>query len=237
MVASGPTSDANPLEHPRSSRRISVVTGVLLLVATGTVLVADALEPTFAAMAGAPEQLATASLLRIIAAGASVGIAISLYPAIRPVDRTLAIGSVAFRTIEAVLYVVAAVAALSLLPLSEQLSSGAGAPPAAIPAIVDSTTALRHSAGLVAVMAFTIGGAMYYAAFYRARLVPRWLSGGGLLAVVLLYAACMLSLFRDNPIADYKVLAAPIFVQEIVLALWLLVRGLAPGDRSAGPRA
>ena len=218
-------------------RRVAASAGLLLILATVTVIAADALEPEFSAMARHPHLLATSLLLRILAAGASVGIAISLYPVLLKVDHALATGAVVFRTIEAVMYLAGSVAALSLLPLSEQSASASGARTVSIGVMVDSLTTLRHSAGLVAVFTFATGALMYYSLFYRARLVPRWLSAWGLLAGVLIVIACLLSLFQSTPVSDYKLLAAPIFLQEIVLGVWLLSKGLDTSHRASGASA
>jgi hypothetical protein len=230
---SGPAGDlaeGNAVLHP--DRGVAAAAGLLLIVATATVMAADAVEPEFAAMARHPHQLATSLLLRILAAGASVGIAISLYPALRKVDHALATGAVVFRTIEAVMYLVGIVAALSLLPLSEQSATGSGGRPVATRLMVDSLTNVRHSAGLVAVFAFATAALMYYSAFYWARLVPRWLSTWGLLAGVLILTAGLLALFRSTPVSDYKLLAAPLFLQEIALGVWLLTRGFNAAQRT-----
>ncbi len=75
--------------------------------------------------------------------------------------------------------------------------------------------------------AFTVGALMYYTLFYRARLVPRWLSGWGIAAVVLMMTACLLALFSNTPVTGYTFLFLPIAVQEMVLAGWLLVKGFS----------
>ena len=230
----GITDDSGELS---SNRRIAVAAGVLFLVATAAVLAADAVEPAFAALAKDPDRVATAAFLRILAAGAgaSVGIAICLYPIIRPFGGAVAIGAVVFRTIEAVMYLAGVVVVLSLLSLSRQLLAGGGTAQSTVQAMVDLLTEVRHDAGLVAVFAASVGPFMYYALLYRARLVPWWLSAWGLLAALLLFGACLLSLFQGSPVSDYKALAAPIFVQEIVLGVWLLVRGFTSPDRRPWP--
>lgn len=198
------------------------------MVATVAVLVADAVEPDVDAMATGRGLVALAALLRIIAAAASVGIAISLYPLLRLVGRAMAIGSVVFRTIEAVMYLAGVVALLTVASLTGRSPSLEGTPTSTVRAVVEVLTSVRREAGLVAVFAFAAGAFMYYALLYRARVVPLWLSGWGLLGVGLLFIASMLCLFSNGLISDYKLLAAPIFLQELVLGVWLLAKGFTP---------
>jgi hypothetical protein len=81
---------------------------------------------------------------------------------------------------------------------------------------------------VLAVFAFSLGAFMYYYLFFRSRLIPRWLSGWGIAAIILITAACVLALFNDNPVSGYILLAFPIFLQEMVLAVWLIVKGFNP---------
>ena len=160
-VPVGAEGTLNRSGNPRAPNRgIAVAAGALVIVATTTVLAADAVEPGFTSMADSPNGVAMASCLRIVAAGASVGIAVCLYPIIRPVGGAFAIGSVVFRTIEAVMYLVGVVALLCLLPLSRQVASGPDAAPP-VQGMVDLLTVVRHNAGLIAVFAFTVGAFMY----------------------------------------------------------------------------
>ena len=57
------------------------------------------------------------------------------------------------------------------------------------------------------------------------RLIPRWLSGFGLIAIGLMFVACILALLNDKLVSGYIPLAFPIFLQEMVLAVWLIVKG------------
>ncbi len=205
-----------------SPRSTSITTGALFIIATIAAVAAAALDPSLvgadhlAAVADQPTRLAAAALLYLIAAGSSVGIAIALYPLLRPINATLALGSVVFRTIEAVFYTVAVVCLLSVVaPLQE---------------IAETLRSLGQHSTLVAVFAFTVGALMYYVVFYRARLVPRWLSAWGLAATLLMMTACLLALFSDSPVTGYTFLFLPIAVQEMVLAGWLLVKGFSPSS-------
>ena len=196
-------------------------------------MAAAALLPTLsgpgylAAVADRPGQVETSALLYLVAAGTSVGIAVTLYPLLREFDAALALGSVVFRTIEAVFYTVGVVSLLSVLTLGDQLAtSPAGG--ASTRALADSLLSVRQHASLVAVFAFVTGALMYYLVFLHSRLVPRWLSVFGVVAVLLMAVACVLALFGNGDVTDYKVLAAPVFVQELALAVWLLAKGFSP---------
>ena len=105
---------------------------------------------------------------------------------------------------------------------------GPGDTHAPIQAIADSLLSIRDHSTLTAVFAFNLSALSYYALFYRSRLVPRWLSGWGMAGVLLLMSACLLALFSGNPVTGYTLLILPIALQEMVLAVWLLVKGFGP---------
>lgn len=217
-----------------STRRTSIATGALFIVATIAVLTATALEPALTGtdyltgVANHSHRLAAAALLYLIAAGTSVGIAIALYPVLKKVNAALALGPVVFRTIEAVFYTAAVVNLLSILTLGQQLATAPADSRAPIQAIADSLLSIRDHSTLAGVFAFTLGALMYYTLFYRSRLVPRWLSGWGAAAALLMLTACLLALFSNSPVTGYTLLILPIAVQELVIAVWLLVKGFSP---------
>ncbi len=75
-----------------------------------------------------------------------------------------------------------------------------------------------------------MGGLLYYSVFYQTRLVPRWLSGWGIVGVILGAAAALLILFgvTGSMSTIQIVMNVPIGVNEIVLAVWLIVKGFRP---------
>jgi hypothetical protein len=201
-----------------STRRTSITTGTLLIIATIAALAASVLEPALTGtdflqdVADHPNRLAAAALLNLIAAGTSVGIAIALYPILKRINAALALGSVVFRTVEAVFYTAAVVSLLSILPLGQQLTTAAPDQHAPIHAIAGSLLSMRDHSTLAGVFAFNLGAVMYYALFYREQLVPRWLSGWGIAAALLMMTACLLALFSRSPVTGYTLLIPPIAV-------------------------
>jgi hypothetical protein len=131
---------------------------------------------------------------------------------------------------------VSAVGTLVLVALSDQPTpAGLAAMRPSAELLVD----LRDAAAVVGVLAFYTGGTLYYLVFYRSQLVPRWLSGWGLVGTALGLVAALLVLFRVvGTLSTAQVLLnLPIGVQELVLAVWLIWRGFGtPVPAPAGSR-
>jgi hypothetical protein len=167
------------------TRTNSIATGALFVAATLVALGAAALDPTLSgknyltAVAHHPDRLAASVLLYLAAAGTSAGIAIALYPVLKGVHATLALGSVIFRAIECALYAVAAVSLLSIVPLGQEFATASPDSQAPIHTIANSMLSMRDHATLAGVLAFSIGSLMYYTVFYRSRLVPKMAVGLG----------------------------------------------------------
>jgi hypothetical protein len=234
---SGAALSGEPPTQHRGARSLSTRTtasrlvGVLFIVALAADLLATALRPSLSGtdyltrVSAHANQVTGGALLSLIAAFASAGIAVSMYPVLKKRNATLALGVVVFRTLEAAMYVVATVGLLSLLTLGQQFTSAAAPDHSAFQAIGDSLVSLRQHASLAGVFAFSLGAFLYYYLFFRSRLIPRWLSGWGIAAIILMMVACLLALFSDSPVTGYVLLALPIGVQEMVLAVWLIVKG------------
>ena len=224
-----------------TSRRTALTSGVLLITATVASLLGTAIEqpvlngtdfPTKAS--GNANLVSAGGLLEFIAAGTSVGVAISLYPVLRYRSAGLAIGSVVFRTIEAVMYTAGAVSLLSFLTVRERLTTSAIADRASLQEIGELLLGVRQEFILAGVFAFSLGALMYYYVFYQSRLIPRWLSGWGIVAVLLILVACLSALFSGNSLTTYAILILPIAVQEMVLAVWLIAKGFSSSALQSG---
>ena len=218
-----------------NANRMSAVTaGVLFILATVTSFVALALTPgltgadTLTRFSAHPNPVAAGAFVYLVSAFASAGIAIAMYPVMKGSNAGLALGSVVFRALEAVFYMVGVLSLLSLLTLGQQFTTAGAADRSSLQAIGDLLVSVHEHAALLGVFAFCLGAFMYYYLFFQSRLIPRWLSGFGIVAIILMMAACVLALFSGNRITSYIPLAAPIFLQEMVLAVWLIVKGFNP---------
>ena len=215
-----------------ANRRAALSAGVLFIVATVANVVGTGLsrslldDPNYlTAVSSNANRVVAGVLLELVAAGACVGIALALYPVLKAWGEGLALGSVVFRTVEAVMYMLSAASLLSLLALSQRFTSAAAADPVAFRTVGDALLDVREQVALVGVFAFSVGAFLYYSLFYRSRLVPRWLSVWGIGAVILMLVACVLAVLTQNAVTTYTILALPIGVQEMVLAVWLIAKG------------
>ena len=221
-----------------TNRKIAVVAGVLFIVATvadlisRVVLVQPILSaPDYLTKISANEnQVLLGALFLFIGAAAAAGIAIALYPVLRKHNEGLALGSVGFRLIEGALYIGIVVCLLLLVTLSQESATAGTAASSAFQVQAALLMAARDSLGEVAVLAFGLGALMYYWVFYQSRLVPRWLSAWGLVAIASLMVSGLLVMLRlTEPMSTTQVvLALPIFLQEMVLAVWLIAKGFNP---------
>ena len=72
---------------------------------------------------------------------------------------------------------------------------------------------------------FVLGALMFYVLLYQSRLVPRWLSIWGLVGAALSIVAALGSMFG---LSSLGVLSLPLFLQEMVMAVWLIAKGFNP---------
>ena len=173
------------------------------------------------------------ALIEFVWAATAAGIAIGLYPVLRKRDRALALGSVAARVAEGVFVLVGTLSLLALLTLSQESVAAGSAGSSSFHAAQDALLAVRDwTHWFVMSLPFALGALMYNYVLYRSRLVPRWLSGGGLVGAGLcLVATVYLGFSQEFGFSTVDtVLNIPIGVQEMVLAVWLIVKGF---DRSA----
>jgi hypothetical protein len=220
-----------------TNRKTAITVGVLFIVATVlNVLGKNIYQPILDApdylinISANENQVIIGGLLVLFSAFASASIAIWLYPILKKHHEALALGSVGFRVMEGMLYIVGVVGLLSLLTLSQEYVK-AGASNASLYQVSGTVLlAIKTWAGQLGVIAFTLGAMMYYYVFYQSKLIPRWLSVWGFIGASLSLAAALLTNFGLLvPFSTvFILLQLPIGLQEMVLAVWLIVKGFNP---------
>ena len=206
------------------------IVGALFIVATvaysfGVVL----LDPIL----GASDYLTTVSeneniliigaFLVLIDAVAVAGIAIVIYPVLKKHNEILALGYVGARIGESVLFSVNVITTLTLLTLSQEFVKAGSIDTSHYQTIGSVLLAAGNWAYLLGLgLAFAISAMILNYVLYQSKLIPRWLSAWGFVGAVLVFANYLLASFGINPV---EILFLPIAVQEMVFAIWLIVKG------------
>jgi hypothetical protein len=155
-----------------------------------------------------------------------------LYPLFRKDSKELAMGMVLFRgALEGTWYFISTLSILALVALgNEYIASGANS--AALQSMGNVLYQFQDRLAPVGTILFLIGATCLYLSFYRTRLIPRWLSVWSLIGVVPYMAYALLHFFHmDTGYGLYlQMVLAP---QEMVMAVWLIVKGFNPSAIAA----
>jgi len=151
---------------------------------------------------------------------------VMMFPILKKHNEVLALGYVVFRGgLETVTYMATVVSWLLLLPLSQVYR--VGAPDSSNLHALSTILMNGDEIGSVATIVFCLGALMFYYLLYKSKLIPRWISGWGLIAAIPYLAGGVLSmvgLFGPSSTITI-VLDIPLGVQEMVLAIWLIAKG------------
>ena len=211
-----------------SLRKTAIIVGVLFIACT----VSSIISGLFTGSLDAPDYLVNVAanesqvligmLVQSIWALTCIGIPVMLFPILKKHNESSALGFFSLRLIEGVFVFLAIVCQLSLLTLSKEFVTG----------VLDASYYLASGTLLHAVRdwAFWVGPSIAFAlsalilnyALYKSKFVPSWLSGWGLVGALVYIPAELLAFFGLD---QFMVLAALIALQEMALAVWLIVKG------------
>jgi hypothetical protein len=229
------TTNETPLG---TDRKTALVVGVLFILGTVPSLLS---LPLGLNTVNAPDHLTAISAhegqmilftaVKFFMGMACAGIGLALYPILKKYNEGLAIGAAGFRIIEGAVDVVGALLYVVLLALSQEyVKAGSPAPTYFQTADVVINAAIGWFRDVAMLLTFGTGAMLYYIVFYQYRLIPRWLSVWGLVGITLTILSTLLVMFHLLPPAATIVIALnlPILPQELVLAVWLIVKGFNP---------
>ena len=169
-------------------------------------------------------QITGGAFLSLMMGISLVAMTIFLYPIFRKDSEELAGGLLLFRgALEGTGNMFSTLGFLALVALSnEYVATGANS--AALQSVGNFLYQFQARISPVSTLMFIIGATFLYVSFYRTRLIPRWLSVWGLIGAVGVFAYVLLDFFHmDNGIGFYlQMVIAP---QEIVMGLWLVIKG------------
>ncbi|MEJ2411979.1 MAG: DUF4386 domain-containing protein [Anaerolineales bacterium] len=216
-----------------SHKNTARIVGVLFIIATGFLFIGGALygpaldTPDYL-QAAFPNRMAatTGMLIEFICIIAIPLIPVFLFPVLRNHSEILALAYIVFRLFEAVIFALVDITKLSLIKVSQLYLAADPGNAKSIAEIGATIQGWNEWSWVFYVLIFAIGALILYTALYRSRLLPRWISIFGFIAAVLMVSSAVLAMYEVAlPDAVFGLLVVPIAIQEMVMAVWLIVKG------------
>ncbi|MBW1789574.1 MAG: DUF4386 domain-containing protein [Deltaproteobacteria bacterium] len=232
-------------KSPRgANRKTAIIVGVLFII--GTVAASLSIvftgpildDPDYLLKVSANEnQIIIGALLVLIMGLALAMVPVVMFPILKKHNRALALGYVVFRgALETVTSIAFVSSLLLLIPLSQEYVK-AGAPDASgFQTLGTLLLEADFQINPILKIVFSLGALMFYYLLYQSKLIPRWLSGWGLIGATLHLAAGLLVMFGS--LTEFPILGIfwdlPIALQEMVMAIWLIVKGFNSSAIASG---
>ncbi|WP_409174100.1 DUF4386 domain-containing protein [Brevibacillus fortis] len=220
-----------------AGRRSAVMTGVLFLVGlvTGIFSVVPVIDgANYLVEASTNEnQVLLGAFFQLLMIVAYVGIPILMYPILSKHNKGLALGSVAFGIIAGVFIILGVIILLLLLTASHEFAKVGTLHVSYFQTLGgllrDGRDLVNHVA---TTLAFVLAMFLFTCIFYQTKLVPRWLSVWGLIGSTFSILASLFFMIRFIGLdAIYMMLNIPIAFQQLVLAIWLIMKGFNPTEQ------
>ena len=178
-----------------TNKKTARIVGVLILIAYGVI-------GSFLS-----ESKIFVMLLELISGVAIVGMAVLMFPILKPHNKNLTLGYAAVKVIDGILIVAAAIMILSSSPLLLGVRDW----------IYEYGTYL-----------FGTGFLILSYLFYQSKLVPRFVSVWGLIASMVFLASTLLNMMVLSSEIPMAFSHLPVILNELTLAIWLIVKGFNP---------
>ena len=222
-----------------ANRKTAILAGVLyfLGIIAGALSVVPVIDvPDYLVQISANAgQVASGAFFQFLMIAAYVGMALTLYPVLKKYDERLALGYFGFRLVAAAFIVIGVIILFLLLTLSQEFIK-AGAPESShfqtIGELLRTGRDLVNHVGMILVL--SMGGLMFYYLLYQTKLVPRWLAGWGIVGTAVTIVASGLFMLRSVDLMTSVYLNFPLVLQEMVFAVWLIVKGFNPFAVASG---
>jgi hypothetical protein len=226
-----------------SNRKTAIIVGVLFIIAMlagvlSLVFLGPQNDPDYLINVSANEnQIIIGALLTLIMAFAVAMIPVMMFPIFKKHNEALALGYVVFRVLEAVTYFVAVISPLLLITLSQGYVK-AGTPDTSYFQAIGTSLLANYDywAGPINTIVFCLGALMFYSLLYQSKLIPRFISVWGLIGTIMHLVEGFLVMFGLlSPFSTLEfILALPVAVNEMFLAIWLIGKGFNPSAIASG---
>ncbi len=214
-------------------KKIAILVGILFIIATAASSVSVILTtPIFEStdylnkLSNNPNRITLAGLLMLIDAIAVAAIAITIHPVLRKYGNTWAHSYVGARLVESVFFILYAITLLALMTFGVEFATAKDIEASHLQAIGSSIRAIMDWTFTIGYgIVFTLSALILNYILYKSRLVPRWLSVWGFIGGTISMGMNLLSFYN---ILLPQNLDFVIAMQEMVFAIWLIIKGFNP---------
>ncbi len=170
-------------------------------------------------------QVIIAVLIGLIGSAISVGIAVILLPIFRKYSPGLALWYLGFSIIGFTISVVDNLSALSVLSLSQEYVKSGAANTDYFQIFGDVLYATRWWTHYLDMLVAFFALPVFYYILFMSKLIPRFISAWGGIAVVLMLTGIMLTIFDKATHGTEMILLLPLGLNRLFLSAWLMIKG------------
>lgn len=219
-----------------ASRKTAIIVGILFIIGT----VAGILSVIFSGpvldgpdylnrVAANENQLKVGALFVLIMGLALAMVPVMMFPILKKQNEALALGYVVFRgALETFAYMATAISWLLLIILCREYAKAGALDIFYFQNLGSLFLKTGDQISHILKIVFPLGALIFNYMLYQSKIIPRWLSGWGLIGITLHFAEGLLTMFGLLSADAETVMALPIFLQEMVFAVWLIVKGFNP---------
>ena len=218
-----------------SNRNTSITSGILFIIATVTAIIGLILydpilnDPYYIIKASSNEtRVLWGAFFEIALAFAVIGTSITLFPVLKKYNESMAIGTVCFRLLEATLIIFGILSLLTIVTLNHSFLNENN-PNMSAYLIAGKLLLAIHNWTFLYGPNLALGPSTLMTGYllYKSKLIPRSISILGIVGGSLICVCALLVTFGAfNQLSFWgMLLAVPVFIYEMSLAVWLLVKG------------
>lgn len=205
---------------------LGTVAGVCSVLVTQPVLGAS----DYLAQIATNEMPILIGILFVLTMGLALALVpVLLFPILKLHNEVLALGYVVFRgALEMVCYIAMAISWFFLIEVSQEFAAATVSDVAYLQSLGSIFLKGNDAIANILVIVFSLDALMLYFMLYQSKLIPRWISVWGIIAIIMHFSTAFLLMFHGIDMNTASLINLPIFFQEMVMAVWLIAKGFDP---------
>ena len=216
-----------------SNKNISRIAGLLIIlgIVSGILSIVASVESENFLNEVYPNknQVLIGAIFQFLLVPIYIGFSLVLYPILKKYNKTLSIGFIGFRIMAGVFQLLGIILLPVFILLSQKFLAQTNADLMFYETIGEMLKLFRDLTNhLGVILATGLGNLLLYYILFKGKLIPVWLSIWGIFGNTLIMIASFLLLFELIEVVsiEYGIMTIPLVLQEVIFAIWLIVKGL-----------